>query len=192
MSSKNNAPAVCFDTAIINLLPWINDTAQNLTKHKEEAADLAQETILKALEAKNRFNPSLELRPWLLVIMINTHRSQLRRDKRIVFYPCDHIANIGKMGEDNQENKDLIQRIYKFAKINNAVKSALLFAEGYTTREIIKNIPGSTEERTRRRIWEARHIFLPRLVNDEPLRKRSGRPFKKTNFAKGSLIPVMG
>lgn len=172
MSSKKNAPAVCFDTAIINLLPWIRLKAWHMTRHREEAADLAQETILRALQAKSRFNSGKPLRPWLLTIMVNIYVTQYNRRKLVSFRPYSATGEeCGKVYNPGYEAADLLQRVIDMAKVSVSVKCAVAYAKGYNYAELAEkyNIPIGT---ARSRIYTARKQILPRLRNTPILCQR--------------------
>ena len=53
-------------------------TATFLTRSAAEAEDLAQETMLKAFKAIDRFDPASSAQAWLLTILRNTHIDKLR------------------------------------------------------------------------------------------------------------------
>lgn len=50
-----------------------------LTRDPVAADDLVQETLLKAIDKADSFQPGTNLRPWLFRILHNTHVSDLRR-----------------------------------------------------------------------------------------------------------------
>lgn len=52
-----------------------------LTRDATLADDLVQETLLKAIDKADTWQPGTNLRPWLFRIMHNTHISELRRLK---------------------------------------------------------------------------------------------------------------
>lgn len=57
--------------------------AHHLTRRDEEAADLVQETFLRALAAQDRFElRESGVRPWLFKILHNVFFTRLARDKR--------------------------------------------------------------------------------------------------------------
>jgi RNA polymerase sigma-70 factor (ECF subfamily) len=55
----------------------------SLTQDKEDAKDLVQDTILKALTHINSFDENTNMRAWLFTIMKNTFINNYRRKKRI-------------------------------------------------------------------------------------------------------------
>lgn len=52
-----------------------------LTRDRDRAEDLVQETLVKAIAKADTWQPSTDMRPWLFRIMHNTHVSGLRRDQ---------------------------------------------------------------------------------------------------------------
>jgi RNA polymerase sigma-70 factor (ECF subfamily) len=52
--------------------------AYSLTHNQEEAADLAQDAIVRALAAGSSFTPGTNLRAWLFRILQNLHLNRLR------------------------------------------------------------------------------------------------------------------
>ncbi|HET8728782.1 MAG TPA: sigma-70 family RNA polymerase sigma factor [Alphaproteobacteria bacterium] len=52
-----------------------------LTRHPDEAEDLVQECLAKAIASAHTWQPGTDLRAWLFRILHNTHISALRRRK---------------------------------------------------------------------------------------------------------------
>lgn len=52
-----------------------------LTRNRDQAEDLVQETLVKAIAASDSWQPGSDLRVWLFRILHNTHISELRRAK---------------------------------------------------------------------------------------------------------------
>lgn len=56
--------------------------ARRLTKNEDEAADLVQQTLVKAFGAWKRFD-GVHLRSWLIKILRNEHLMKVRTERRI-------------------------------------------------------------------------------------------------------------
>lgn len=56
--------------------------AINYTKNMEDAKDLTQETMLKALRYKSYYKPQTNFKAWVFTIMKNTFINQYRRKSR--------------------------------------------------------------------------------------------------------------
>jgi RNA polymerase sigma-70 factor (ECF subfamily) len=57
--------------ALLDAIPVISAAALRITRNSSLAADLAQETYRRALEARHRFLPNSNMRGWLLRILSN-------------------------------------------------------------------------------------------------------------------------
>ncbi len=72
-----------FETLAMEQLDMLYRVARRLTRSPAQAEDLVQETYLRALRARKRFQlESFGIRPWLLRIMHNLHISRADREKR--------------------------------------------------------------------------------------------------------------
>lgn len=56
--------------------------AYGFTRNVDDADDLYQDTVLKALQYFDRFNPGTNLKAWLFTIMRNTFINDYRRGRR--------------------------------------------------------------------------------------------------------------
>jgi RNA polymerase sigma-70 factor, ECF subfamily len=74
-----NATVNPFQTEIINFGNTLRPFAYNLTKDMEEAKDLVQETIYKALKYKDKFSEGTNLKAWMFTIMRNIFINNYRR-----------------------------------------------------------------------------------------------------------------
>jgi RNA polymerase sigma-70 factor (ECF subfamily) len=63
--------------------------AWHLTKHRVDAEDLLQETMLKAYQSYGRFGAGSNLRAWLYRIMVNTWVDGYRATRR---RPTEHLS----------------------------------------------------------------------------------------------------
>ncbi len=66
------------------LLPVLLRTAQYLTGSAQEAEDLAQETVLRAMSAIDTFEAGTNAKAWLLTILRRLHIDRLRASRRRV------------------------------------------------------------------------------------------------------------
>jgi RNA polymerase sigma-70 factor (ECF subfamily) len=67
---------------MIALIPYLRAFAGALCRSRDLADDLAQETLVKAWRAKDRFEPGTNLKAWLFTILRNELYSRRRRDWR--------------------------------------------------------------------------------------------------------------
>jgi RNA polymerase sigma-70 factor (ECF subfamily) len=65
--------------------PWLDTvlrTARYLTRSDDVAEDLAQETMLKAMKAIDRFQDGTDMKAWLMTILRRTHIDRIRTEQR--------------------------------------------------------------------------------------------------------------
>lgn len=72
-----------FNTQLTNLRDSFQNYAYSLTQNGEDANDLVQETYLKALTYRDKFDPSTNLKAWMYTIMKNTFINNYRRETRV-------------------------------------------------------------------------------------------------------------
>lgn len=72
-----------FESLSLEHLDAVYRMAMQLTRNPDEAADLVQETYLKALRASDRYQEAGGgMRPWLFKILHNTFYSRLQKSRR--------------------------------------------------------------------------------------------------------------
>lgn len=81
---RQEPEAAAFDDAqfkgeLERLIPQLRAFARSLCGHRELADDLAQEALLKAWAAREKFQPGTNLRAWVFIILRNVFLSQMRR-----------------------------------------------------------------------------------------------------------------
>lgn len=89
-----------FEKLALEQLDVLYRVARRLTRSADQAADLVQETFLRALRAHNTFDLQEHgIRPWLVRIMHNLHFSRSDREKKqpvsIDTEPLDAASNSG-------------------------------------------------------------------------------------------------
>jgi RNA polymerase sigma-70 factor (ECF subfamily) len=71
--------AMEFNTALTGLYNNLQYFAHTLTRNREEAEDLVQDTVLKALTNRDKFQDNTNLKAWTFTIMKNTFINKYRR-----------------------------------------------------------------------------------------------------------------
>lgn len=116
--------------------------AVTLTRNGEEAKDLIQDTLCRALSNLEKFNSDTNLRAWMYTIMKNIFINKYRRKQRenSIFTTSresiDHYTDAFTPGsqEDNMTMKEIrscIERLPEFMKA-----PFLMYFEGYHYKEI--------------------------------------------------------
>ncbi|MBB3898226.1 sigma-70 family RNA polymerase sigma factor [Roseococcus suduntuyensis] len=60
-----------FEQELLALLPRLRAYARNMARNAHDADDLVQDTVLRALSARERFVPGTNMRAWLFTILRN-------------------------------------------------------------------------------------------------------------------------
>jgi len=68
-----------FEKEAVSHLPTLLAVSSRLTRSSVESEDLVQDTLLKALRAREHFTPGSNMRAWLLRILTNTFINRYRR-----------------------------------------------------------------------------------------------------------------
>jgi len=109
-----------FHDMIIDMKQPMKAFALNLTREREEALDLVQETYYRAISNQEKFNEGTNLKAWLLTIMknifINNYRKASKRNTILdssenLFMLNGRDAAIPNQAERDFVMRDLIQAI---------------------------------------------------------------------------------
>ncbi len=128
-----------FNNLIINSSEAIKPFAITLTRDKDVAQDLYQETLYKAFAHRDKYQSGTNVKAWLCTIMrnifINDYR---RRERKRVVMEGIHYAehyNAGFYSSDrNLRMKEINNAIYNLPVIFKNV--CLLYLQGYKYNEI--------------------------------------------------------
>ncbi len=81
-----------FDRLILKYRERLYSIVYNLTSNREDAADLTQETFIKAFQSINRFQGKSSFFTWIYRIGVNTTYTHLRRNRLRRFFSFENIA----------------------------------------------------------------------------------------------------
>src|SRR6185503_2750215 len=79
---RQRAAPDTFDSEVLGYLEPLFATAMRLTRNRADAEDLVQDTMVRALRFRDRFEPGTNLRAWLYTILHNTWRNRIRDTAR--------------------------------------------------------------------------------------------------------------
>ena len=143
--------------------------AMSFTKDSEDAADLVQDTMIKAIRCAKNFQEGTNLRAWLYTILRNTYINSYRRKLRVramITVTDDISADQLQLSATNNKGENICTKddIDKaIAKLQPCYSVPFLkFFEGYKYHEIADelNIPIGT---VKTRIHLARGILKRHL-----------------------------
>lgn len=156
------------------LLPECRAYARSICFKREDADDLVQDAMLRALKASCQPGSIRELRPWLFRVIRNLYNDELRkrRVRRAYFQheqlSCDNIAN------SHDLERDVITR-QVFNQLPPDLREVLFLIDVVELKYIeaakIMNVPHGT---VMSRISRARRIMFERLGGDSSRRSKKG------------------
>jgi RNA polymerase sigma-70 factor, ECF subfamily len=79
---RERAAPDTFGTEVLGYLEPLFATAMRLTRNRADAEDLVQDTVVRALRFRDRFETGTNLRAWLYTILHNTWRNRIRDTAR--------------------------------------------------------------------------------------------------------------
>ena len=181
-----------FNASLKDALPRLRVYALSLTRDRDRADDLVQQTSLKALAGRESFRAGTNFGGWIFRIERNEFISELRRTR-----PTGQIADAGaKLSIPPAQESGLVMREFMaaFRKLSRGSRQALLLAklEGQSHEQIASRA-GIAEGTVKSRIWRGRAALERLLAGDV---RGSGPPSTMTaqRAAGGSLsvgIPAM-
>lgn len=141
------------DLKIQELSPFLKPFALKLTRDMEEAEDLLQETMLKAISNKEKFKEGTNLKAWLYTIMRNTFITQYHRTVRRNTF-IDTTDNLHYINSSRHTIENDSKSLFAMEDINEAIDKLkdeyrnpfLMHFRGYKYHEIadILDIPIGT------------------------------------------------
>jgi len=161
--------AIEFNTRLIQEKSSLKGFALSLTRNADDALDLIQETYLKALRYRDKFEDSTNLKAWLFTIMKNTFINSYRRATKTkqLISKGDEIAlnrAFKQNSYDHSESRMNAKEIFKFVEaLEDQYKVPFAkYYVGFKYEEIASdlNLPLGT---IKSRIFTARKILMENL-----------------------------
>lgn len=159
-----------FEESLVALQSDLHNFAYKLTSDKHDAEDLLQETMLKALDNKDKFTPGTNFKGWVYVIMrnafINSCRSKnslsdlyILSDPNYHFLLRDDSFAFIDNGHDAKEIRDALKTLSK-----EHYEAFMLYVSGFKYREIAQKT-GVSIGTVKSRIFHSRKK-LKELLSD--------------------------
>lgn len=138
-----------FSVEAVTHLPALTKFALRLSRNQQDAADLVQNTFLRALQSQHRFQPGTRLRAWLFTILHNLNANRVRDASRpMVDFDEDQVSRVAALRSSRTENPEAylhhrlvrgeIQRALETLPPKLRLVVVLADLEGLSYREIAK------------------------------------------------------
>lgn len=105
-----------FHEGILECLPHLRGFAHLLARNHALAEDLVHDTVLRAITARNQFQPGTNLRGWLIVILRNRYFNDRRRGAvrlTVSLEVCPTEASMSGGQEEGLEMRDFERHFHK-------------------------------------------------------------------------------
>ena len=159
--------ADAFANAVAAEIPRLRRFARVLVKHGDAADDLVQETLVRAIGARDQFQEGTNLRAWLFTILRHARAAGLRRAARSPFLSPETMPEAAISGgqEERQEMRDVIIAFRRLPPIHReALWVVVVEGLDYSEAAKVLGVPAGT---LRSRLSRAREA-LRRGVGLEP------------------------
>ncbi len=157
-----------FNNSLINMESYLKSFAMTYTHNREDANDLTQETMLKAIHYRSYYTPNTNFKAWVFTIMRNIFINQYRRKvkSRTIFDNSQDLYLLNSSGDSNDAITSEInmKEIWKaIDNLDNEYKSPFkMHFEGFKYQDISDelSIPIGT---VKSRIFIARKKLMQKL-----------------------------
>ncbi|MGH7675440.1 MAG: sigma-70 family RNA polymerase sigma factor [Gemmatimonadales bacterium] len=116
---EDTAKRAAFEAAAIPFMRALHNVARRLTRQPQDAADLVQETFLRAYRTFEGFTPGTNCKAWLFTILysifVNQYRQTMRRPRM-------------------ESVEELVERFHHFAQAPDDAASAITTVEAWGWR----------------------------------------------------------
>ncbi len=136
-----------FESNIIGLKSPLKAFALNLTRDRDDALDLVQETYFRALSNQDKFHDGTNLKAWLLTIMknifINNYRKSSKRQTVVDSSDNLFLINSGGAITANQAENDFVMKdlVKAINQLDEEYKKPfIMHYQGYKYEEIAETM----------------------------------------------------
>lgn len=171
-----------FESQALEHIDSLFNVGMKMTRNREEAEDLVQETYLKVHRFSHTFKEGSNLKAWLFKILrntfINTFRKKIREPKEVHYNEIEDFYLFNKIKNDRKEENHLSGDTTKFYELfEDEVKNAidnlpLAFKEVILYSDIeefsygeISDIIGCPIGTVKSRLFRARRLLQKSLWN---------------------------
>lgn len=132
------ADAATFRKDLAALIPHLRAFARSLCNNPSEADDLAQEALVKAWQARERFEPGTNLKAWVFMILRNHFYSERRKAWRKNETGDDGLESLATMPAGQEAILELADLKHALSSLPPEQREALILvgAGGFAYEEV--------------------------------------------------------
>ncbi|HET8729449.1 MAG TPA: sigma-70 family RNA polymerase sigma factor [Alphaproteobacteria bacterium] len=165
--------ATSFRDDLVTMIPHLRAFARSLTGSADQADDLVQETIMRALRAQDQYQPQTNLKAWLFTILRNQHITTMRRARfnTSSLDDCSEmVVSIPPSQYDKMQMRDVQAALMRLTAEHREV--VMLIGAAGVSYEEAAQICGCPIGTVKSRLSRARRELMEML--DEPTPVRAG------------------
>ena len=166
--------AAVFRQDLAGLIPHLRAFARSLCNNASEADDLAQEALVKAWQARDRFEPGTNLKAWVFMILRNHFYSERRKAWRKNETSDDGLESMATMPAGQDSIMELADLKHAMSSLPPEQREALILvgAGGFAYEEVAE-ICECAVGTIKSRVNRAR-AALTKLLSERPATKVTG------------------
>ena len=176
-----------FRDGLVEMIPILRAFARSLCGQRDLADDLAQETLAKAWQARDKFQLGTNLKAWLFVILRNEFYSNHRRAKTASDY-ISASPHAGEGAEAEQHARlDLTDLMRAFSQLPAEQKEALILTASEFSYDEAAHICGCAVGTIKSRVSRARkqlQVLVEGTAGQLPDRKERADELAEALFRK--------
>ncbi|HAQ36548.1 MAG: RNA polymerase subunit sigma-70 [Maricaulis sp.] len=167
------ADALTFRQDLAGLIPHLRAFARSLCNNAAEADDLAQEALVKAWQARERFEPGTNLKAWVFMILRNHFYSERRKAWRKNETSDDGLESMSTMPAGQDSILELADLRHALSSLPPEQREALILvgAGGFAYEEVAE-ICECAVGTIKSRVNRAR-AALAKLMDERPTTPRA-------------------
>jgi RNA polymerase sigma-70 factor (ECF subfamily) len=159
-----------FRTELLDLIPFLRAFARSLCGHHETADDLAQETLVKAWQARASFVAGTNLKAWLFTILRNQFYSDRRRAWRQAPWDQEAAERIPGSVAEQGWAAELSDTVRALSHLSDEQREAIiLVGAGGFSYEDAAAICHCAVGTVKSRVARARKSLMSVLEGEDPL-----------------------
>lgn len=148
-----------FEKGLVELLPALKAFGTKLARNAADGEDLAQQTIVKALTYRYRFEEGTNLKAWTFVVLKNCWLSEKRKHSLEVEDPDGFLTGLTPDGVDMEEALDARRALDKLNRLSPKLQRALRHVGNGGTYEELANRLKVSVNTVKTRVHRARRVF---------------------------------
>ena len=181
MSKADDAKRAEFTAVALPYMDHLYSTALHLSRDPDQAADLLQETYLRAYRGWHQFTPGTNCKAWLLTILYNAFRNRYRADRAAPpFVELDEVTHVHETDPTVNWTADDPADLISLQVLDGEIQTALgELPDEYQTAVVLVDIHELTYEEAAAVVGSPVGTIRSRLSRGRQLLQRALRVYAK-------------